>query len=210
MRQYLGFILYFICIAQILMFVSVDIKAQEQKRIVYSDVLKTLEEHTCLECHSTNKKEGNVDLSNYEGIVKVLKPGHANQSLLVHAVEITMMPALRFSDSSLPLSLFPEDLTFIEDWINSGAPIKQFKKIRKIFKDYACIDCHRPPSALAGVNLTTYEEVMKYVVPMDPDGSLLLSSVKIKSMPLYENPPGLPPEELALINEWINSGAPKD
>ena len=39
------------------MFVSVDIKAQEQKRIVYSDVLKTLEEHTCLECHSTNKKE---------------------------------------------------------------------------------------------------------------------------------------------------------
>jgi hypothetical protein len=210
MRQYLGFILYFICIAQILMFVSVDIKAQEQKSIVYSDVLKTLEEHTCLECHSTNKKEGNVDLSNYEGIVKVLKPGHANQSLLVHAVEIKMMPALGFSDSSLPLSLFPEDLTFIEDWINSGAPIKQFKKIRKIFKDYACIDCHRPPDALAGVNLTTYEEVMKYVVPMDPDGSLLLSSVKIKSMPLYENPPGLRPEELALISEWINLGAPKD
>ena len=77
MRQYLGFILYFICFAQILMFVSVDIKAQEQKRIVYSDVLKTLEEYSCLECHSTNKKDGNVDLSNYEGIVKVLKPGHA-------------------------------------------------------------------------------------------------------------------------------------
>jgi uncharacterized membrane protein len=190
------------------MFVSVDIKAQEQKRIVYSDVLKTLEEHTCLECHSTNQKEGNVDLSNYEGIVKVLKPGHANQSLLVHAVEIKMMPALRSSDSNLPL--FPEDLTFIEDWINSGALIKQFKKIRKIFKRYACIDCHRPPSTLAGVNLTTYEEVMKYVVPMDLDGSLLLSSVKIKSMPLYENPPGLRPEELALISEWINSGAPKD
>lgn len=210
MRQYLGFILHFICIAQILMFVSVDIKAQEQKSIVYSDVLKTLEEHTCLECHSTNKKEGNVDLSNYEGIVKVLKPGHANQSLLVHAVEIKMMPALGFSDSILPLSLFPEDLTIIEDWINSGAPIKQFKKIRKIFKRYVCIDCHRPPSASAGVNLTTYEDVMKYVVPMDLDGSLLLSSVKIKSMPLYENPPGLRPEELALISEWINSGAPKD
>ena len=210
MRQYLGFIFYFICIAQILMFVSVDIKAQEQKRIVYRDVLKTLEEHTCLECHSTNKKEGNVDLSNYEGIVKVLKPGHANQSLLVHAVEIKMMPTLLFSDSSTPLSLFPEDLTFIEDWINSGAPIKQFKKIRKIFKKYACIDCHRPPKALAGVNLTTYEEVMKYVVPMDLNGSLLLSSVKIESMPLYENPPGFLPEELALINEWINSGAPKD
>ena len=208
MRQYLGFIFYFICIAQILMFVSVDIKAQEQKRIVYSDVLKTLEEHTCLECHSTNKKEGNVDLSNYQGIVKVLKPGHANQSLLVHAVEINMMPALRDSDSNLPL--FSEDLTFIEDWINSGAPIKQFKKIRKIFKDYACIDCHRPPSALAGVNLTTYEEVMKYVVPMDLDGRILLSSVKIKSMPLYENSPGLRSEELALINEWINSGVPKD
>ncbi len=208
MRRYLWFILCLICIAQILMFISVDITAQEQKRIVYSDVLKTLEEHECLECHNTNKKEGNVDLSNYEGIVKVLKPGHANQSLLVHAVEIKMMPAVRSSNSNLPL--FSEDLTFIEDWINSGAPIKQFKKIKKIFKDYACIDCHRPPSALAGVNLTTYEEVMKYVVPMDLDGSLLLSSVKIKSMPLDKNLPRLRPEELALISEWINSGAPKD
>ena len=116
----------------------------------------------------------------------------------------------KLSDSSIPLSLFPEDLTFIEDWINSGAPIKQFKKITKIFKDYACIDCHRLPSALGGVNLTTYEEVMKYVVPNDLDGSLLLSSVKIKSMPLYEKPPRLRPEELALISEWINSGAPKN
>ena len=51
---------------------------------------------------------------------------------------------------------------------------------------------------------------MKYVVPMDLDGSILLSSVKIKSMPLYENSPGLRSEELALINEWINSGVPKD
>ena len=133
-----------------------------------------------------------------------------HQSLLVHAVEITMMPALRFSDSSLPLSLSPEDLTFIEDWINFGAPIKQFKEIREIFKRYTCIVCHKPPSASAGVNLTTYEEVMKYVVPMDLDGSLLLSSVKIKSMPLYEKTPGLRPEELALISEWINSGAPKN
>lgn len=56
------------------MFISVDITAQEQKRIVYSDVLKTLEEHACLECHNTNKKEGNVDLSNYEGIVKIELP----------------------------------------------------------------------------------------------------------------------------------------
>ncbi len=66
------------------------------------------------------------------------------------------------------------------------------------------------PSAMEGVNLSTYEEVMKYVVPMDLDGSLLLSSVKINSMPLYANPPGLRPEELSLISEWINSGAPKD
>ena len=205
MRRYLGFILYFICIVQILMFISVDIKAQEHKKIVYSDVLKILEEHACLECHNTNNKEGNVNLSNYEEILKVLKPGHANQSLLVHAVEIKMMPALGQAPP-----LFPEDLTFIEDWINSGAPIKQFKKIRKIFKDYACIGCHSPPKALAGVNLTTYEEVKKYVVPMDLDGSLLLSSVKIKSMPLDKNLPRLRPEELALISEWINSGAPKD
>lgn len=30
---------------------------------------------------------------------------------------------------------FPEDLELIENWINSGAPIEEFKKIRKVFKD---------------------------------------------------------------------------
>ncbi len=208
MRQHSGLILSFICIAQLLLFFSVDIKAQEKKRVVYSDVLGILEKHTCLECHSTHKKEGNVDLSHYEGIVKVLKPGHANQSLLVHAVNIKSMPALRYSSSSLPL--FSEDLSFIEDWINSGAPIKQFEKLKKIFKVYSCIDCHRPPDALAGVNLTTYEEVMKLVAPMDLNGSLLLSSVKIKPMPLDKDLPRLRTEELDLIGEWINSGAPKN
>ncbi len=51
---------------------------------------------------------------------------------------------------------------------------------------------------------------MKFVVPNDLDGSLLLSSVKIQSMPLDKNLPRLKPDELALICEWINSGAPKD
>ena len=208
MRQHSGFILYLICITQIAIFFSVEIKAQEKKGVVYSDVLGILEKHTCLECHCTNRKEGNVDLSHYEGIVDVLKPGHANQSLLVHAVSIKSMPALRNSSSSLPL--FSEDLIFIEDWISSGASIKEFEKLRKIFRVYSCIDCHRPPDALAGINLTTYEGVMKLVVPMDLDGSLLLSSVKIKPMPLDKDLPRLRTEELDLIGEWINSGALKD
>lgn len=205
MKQIFGFIIYSAFITQMLVYVSVDIKAQEQEKIVYNDVLKALEEHQCLECHNSTKREGNVDLSNYEEILKVLKPGHASQSLLVHAVEIKMMPALGQAPP-----FFPEDLELFENWINSGAPVKEFKKIRNVLKDFACIDCHKPPKASGDVNLTTYEEVMKYVVPMDTDGSLLLSSVKIKSMPLDTNLPRIHPEDLALINEWISSGAPKD
>ncbi len=87
-----------------------DIKAQEPKRAVYKDALKILEEHTCVECHNTVKKEGNIDLSNYEELLKVLKPGHANLSLLIHAVQIKMMPALGQAPP-----LFPEDLELIEN-----------------------------------------------------------------------------------------------
>lgn len=205
MKQYSGFIVLLVFIVQIFVFSSTDIKAQEQESSTYNDVMRILEEHMCVECHNTVKKEGNVDLSNYEELLKVLKPGHANQSLLIHAVQIKMMPALGQGPP-----LFPDDLEFIENWINSGAPIEQFKKIRKVLKDYACIGCHKQPKALAGIDLTTYEEVMKIVVPMDPDGSLLLSSVKIESMPLDKNLPRLKPDELALISEWINSGALQD
>lgn len=205
MRQYLRCMYGIMIVVLIPILVSVSIIAQEQKRATYPVVFEVLEQYMCLECHNTEKKEGNVDLSSYEEILKILKPGHANQSLLVHAVSMKMMPALGQAPP-----LFPEDLDLIEEWINSGVPIKKFKKIRKIFKDYACIDCHRPPKALAGVNLTTYEEVVKWVVPMDPNGSILLNSVKIKSMPLDTNLPRMRPDVLALISEWINSGAPKD
>ncbi len=99
-----------LCYVLLFVFSSMDIKAQEPKRAVYKDALKILEEHTCVECHNTVKKEGNIDLSNYEELLKVLKPGHANLSLLIHAVQIKMMPALGQAPP-----LFPEDLELIEN-----------------------------------------------------------------------------------------------
>ena len=94
MRQYLR-CMYTIMIISLLPIVfTASIVAQEQKRITYPVVLETLAEYMCLECHNTDENKGNVDLSNYEEILKVLKPGHANQSLLVHAVSMKMMPAL--------------------------------------------------------------------------------------------------------------------
>ena len=164
-----------------------------------------MKEHACLECHNSKELKGGIDLSIYEGILKVVRPGHVDKSLMVHAVEITPMP---IAGNAPPL--LPDDLKLVKDWISSGASQQSFKKISGVLSDYACLDCHTPPKPSGNIDLSTYESAMKYVSPGNPRESLLISSVEIKPMPLKKDVPHFHPEDRKLLKEWIESGAPKD
>ena len=73
-----------------------------------------------------------------------------------------------------------------------------------------CTTCHGE-GAMGGLNLTTYEAAMTggasgpAIVPGDSQGSLL---VQIQQS--GDHPAVLTPEELALVIEWIDAGAPED
>jgi cytochrome c5 len=71
----------------------------------------------------------------------------------------------------------------------------------------ACTACHNTASPLASLDLSTFAGVMKggkdgvIVVPGDPANSLL---IKIQSAKHFRN---LTPDELALVEQWIDAGA---
>jgi hypothetical protein len=72
-----------------------------------------------------------------------------------------------------------------------------------------CTMCHSGPSALAGLDLSTYTGIMKgtndgvVILPGDSAGSEL---VQVQSMQHKAN---LSAEELALVKQWIDANAPE-
>jgi mono/diheme cytochrome c family protein len=90
------------------------------------------------------------------------------------------------------------------------------KRIHPIF-DAHCIACHGPSKSQGGLRLDSYEELIKggkdgpVIVSGDPTHSLLLQRISLpadnaKVMPA-EGRPLLKPEEIAVIQAWIEAGA---
>ena len=83
---------------------------------------------------------------------------------------------------------------------NSGGSLTYDKIHREVIAP-KCLACHGPGSK----DLTTYQALMKYVVPGNSQGSKLCTIVAIGKMP-----PGapLPQGTVDLLCEWISDGAP--
>jgi len=88
-----------------------------------------------------------------------------------------------------------------------GAPTYA-ANIQAVFET-RCTACHNAATATAGLDLSTYAGIMKggkdgaVILPGDSASSLL---VKIQSSQHFAN---LTPEELKLVKQWIEAGAPE-
>lgn len=90
--------------------------------------------------------------------------------------------------------------------------------IEPIFKEY-CVSCHKDGNAANGLNLETYEGVMKgtrygrAVIPGLPEASALLTVLDRSARPEIHMPYGKPlltSNRLKNLELWIKAGAPKD
>jgi mono/diheme cytochrome c family protein len=89
------------------------------------------------------------------------------------------------------------------------------KEIKPLLAKY-CVECHGAGKSKAGVNLSSYDDMMKskkkVVVASKPDESKLFTTMNGtgKKMPPknYKNQPTA--KELALIKAWIMAGAKDD
>jgi mono/diheme cytochrome c family protein len=81
--------------------------------------------------------------------------------------------------------------------------------VSAIFQE-KCVGCHGD-GGRAGLNLTSYQTALKgsdsgpVIVPGSPDQSMIVKK-QSSSSPHYGQ---LTPEELALVTQWIQAGAPE-
>ena len=90
--------------------------------------------------------------------------------------------------------------------------------VQPILNDY-CVSCHNQQNAANGLNLETYEGVMKgtqygrVVIPGSPEASTLLTVMQSSSNSEIHMPRGNPlltKNRIKNIELWIKAGAPKD
>jgi mono/diheme cytochrome c family protein len=104
--------------------------------------------------------------------------------------------------------------------VPANAAVDYAAKIAPLFQEH-CIDCHAADDADGDFVIETYEALMKggetskAIVPGNAQDSLLVKFLEGRSGKEGKNkfmPPGkrdhLKPEEIALIRQWIDAGAP--
>jgi Protein of unknown function (DUF1553)/Protein of unknown function (DUF1549)/Planctomycete cytochrome C len=98
--------------------------AEEAGRDLYIKHIRPLLEQHCKMCHSSELREGGLDLSSAEGSLRggksgpAIVPGNASASLFYKLVAHQQEPAMPYKANKLP----KEAIALLELWINLGAP----------------------------------------------------------------------------------------
>jgi hypothetical protein len=74
----------------------------------------------------------------------------------------------------------------------------------------ACVNCHSGKKKKGGVDLSTYEAVMKSVKAGEPDKSRLVKSVTGQGAKLMPPKKGLADDQVKILRDWIMAGAKND
>jgi hypothetical protein len=94
----------------------------------------------------------------------------------------------------------------------AGEPLSYDTHIKPFVARY-CVECHNAKRARAGVNLESYQAMMKTskrksVIPGKPDDSLFLMTLEGKSVEMPPRKSRQPtPEEVTMVRDWIEAGA---
>lgn len=85
----------------------------------------------------------------------------------------------------------------------SGEP--WFQWIERAIIEPKCLRCHQGTSAAMGVDLSSYEAILRVVVPYHPEQSRFFTTIESGSMP--KGGERLTDTEISRIYDWIQKGA---
>ncbi len=105
---------------------AIEISADPDSVVVFTDLIQPMLENRCVQCHNSEKKKGDLDLSTPEAILaggddgEVIQPGNAQESELFNRITLPQdhkkfMP----TDGNTPLSY--HQVRLISWWIDAGA-----------------------------------------------------------------------------------------
>lgn len=167
-------------------------------------------------CHNSKDREEGIDLSNYNGIARLVNTKSPTKSKLLSVLrageEDERMPpppaeALSQSQMDLLLNWIEEGANYVVACYGTDCPrvseVSFTQDIKPILSTF-CQGCHSTSSQSGGYSFSSYNGVQQAVV----DGSLLGSITSLSgfiSMPYNSDP--MPPCNIELIKQWVDEGA---
>ncbi|MEO6303480.1 MAG: cytochrome c, partial [Bacteroidia bacterium] len=163
-------------------------------------------------CHNSKDKRAGYDLSNYEGIMKGIKPKHPLNSEIYNTI--------KGNNPSMPerpyAKLSSKDVNMIKLWINMGARnssnckscdttnFEYTNRIKSIMQSW-CVGCHNPGNKGGGFDLSDYNGLI-VAIP----NNKLLGSIKHQSgfIPMPQNGGQISSCEITAIEKWVVNGHP--
>ncbi len=190
---------------------------------LFEDTVAPILESRCVECHSADKRKGELDLSSAAGILRgsesgeIFKAGEPEKSTIYKLVHHGEMPK-----KGDPLT--HEQIETIHHWIAEGAEFRERPTLTKNAPNQhdvipivllRCAACHGARLQEGGVDLRTPEAMISggALVAGDPDQSKMIQRIESRECPPQEKllkffvkrPPST---EVAVLREWIAAGAP--
>lgn len=188
--------------------------------VCYQNEIEPIISSNCAKsgCHDANTQANGIDLSNYWGVLEIVKPGSPDKSKLVSAIKgggEDLMPPNPYN----PLTT--EQIALIETWIQQGAGynidcgtnipcdttnVTYSLTIRPIIDNH-CIGCHATTGTGGGILLNTWGQVADQAL----NGNLLCSVYQEGGcVPMPQGASKLSDCDLTKITIWVNAGAPNN
>jgi hypothetical protein len=168
-------------------------------------------------CHNGIGREGRLNYTNYEGIMKSVNPGHPLTSELY--------TQCRGNNPSMPPrgspALTATELEYIKYWIHTGAKYQadcnsgacdsinfSYSGRIKPFLDLWCVGCHSSTNAGGGFDLSTYQGVVNSITPNNRLSGSILQLSGYSAMP--KGSTKADDCEIKAVQKWIAAGHPNN
>ena len=167
-------------------------------------------------CHDAASHKEGLELNNFNGIMRLVKPGNASGSKLYQVITTTDKGDIMPPPPHAPFSA--STIATIQKWINQGAKNNQCTgacdtslftfsgAVAPVINTF-CKGCHNSASLGGGIDLSSYAAVKTVAANGKLMGSIT-QSAGFKPMPQGGNK--LQDCQVTQIDKWIKSGMPNN
>ena len=203
---------------------TVRISAAELKDSLIPGTIKAILSKHCVECHSNDSREGDLNLASAEGIQRGGESGSAfNTAAPLKSLLWEKITAGEMPPEDAP-RLTAQELTELREWLTSN-DWKPWQREQTVTQHdvlpillLRCATCHGRQQQQGGLDIRSVASLLQggkqgpAIIPGDPGNSLLLKRIHAEEMPprddlaKYSVKP-MESQEIEVLERWISTGA---
>ena len=217
------------------LFATFQVSAADAVKADFNKHIKPILESACIHCHCEKSDKGDLRMDTKEAMLKggengtALVPGQPDKSPIY-----TLAALAEDEDDVMPPKkegvLAKEQIALIKDWVQQGAPwpagvvleqkprISFVKHVQPILEQN-CVSCHNPEKAKGDWDISTKEKALTTgenapnMTAFDAEKCALYTRTTLDKdddelMPPTKSGGPLSKEQITMLKQWVEQGAP--